>query len=95
MAHRAAHTSLSRTHRAVGWRHAYGRRDEALAAIEEAITAYRDLARARPRMFGSVLSRSLDHMAGLLSALDRNAEPEAALTEAESVRRDDVTASPV
>lgn len=51
-----------------------GRQEDALAAIEEAVTIRPDLARARPRLFGSAFSSSLDHLAGPLSALGWNTE---------------------
>lgn len=61
--------------------------EEALAAIQEAATIRRHLAHARPGLFGSALSRSLNNLAGLLSALGRNTQAEAVRGEAESVQR--------
>ena len=62
------------------------RPQEALAAIEEAVGIYRDLAAASPGAFGSDLAESLDNTAELLSALERDAEAQAARAEAALIR---------
>ena len=60
-----------------------GRREEALAAIEEAVTIYRRLTRARPAAFAGRLANSLKCQAAILSALGRDAEAKAARDEAD------------
>jgi hypothetical protein len=56
--------------------------EEALAAIEEAVTIRRELARARPTVFASSYVSSLRTRAMILSALGRSAEAQAARDEA-------------
>ena len=51
-----------------------GRREEALAAIEEAAGIYRQLAQARPDAFLPDLATALNNLARALSSLDRPAE---------------------
>jgi tetratricopeptide (TPR) repeat protein len=63
-----------------------GRREEALAAIEEAITIRRPLANAFPAIFASRYASSLENRAGILSALGRDAEAQSAREEAAAVR---------
>jgi hypothetical protein len=63
-----------------------GRPQEALAATEEAITIYRELAAASPGPFGPDLADSLDNLAALLSTLQRHTEAEAARAEAALIR---------
>lgn len=65
---------------------ALGRREEALAAVEEAVTIRRELAQARPRIFLHRLAASLDNLAARLSALGRNVEAEQAREEATRIR---------
>jgi tetratricopeptide (TPR) repeat protein len=57
---------------------ALGRREEALAAAEEAATFYRQLAATRPDAFSSYRAGSLNNLAGRLSALERREEALAA-----------------
>jgi tetratricopeptide (TPR) repeat protein len=59
-----------------------GRREEALAAAQEAVDIYRDLARARPEAFTPDLAMSLNNLANCLSALGRREEALAAAQEA-------------
>jgi hypothetical protein len=59
-----------------------GRQEEALAAIQEAVTTYRDLARTRPTVFASSYARSLQTQGTVLSALGRDAEAKAVRSEA-------------
>ena len=59
---------------------ALGRREEALAAAEEAVRLYRTLAQARPDAFMPDLAMSLNNLANMLSDLGR---PEEALAAAE------------
>ena len=58
------------------------RRDEALAAIEEATAIYRSLAEARPDAFLPAFTRSLTNQAGRLSEFERYEEALAAIEEA-------------
>ena len=51
-----------------------GRREEALAAIEEAVAAYRELARGRPDAFLPDLAMSLNNQSNRLSGLGRREE---------------------
>ena len=62
-----------------------GRREEALAAIEEAVTIRRELARTRPAVFASRYASSLKTQAMILSALGRSAEAQAARDEAAAI----------
>jgi hypothetical protein len=63
-----------------------GRREEALTAIEEAVTIRRDLAIIWPAVFADRLASSLDIQASTLSALGRPAEAQAAHDEANAIR---------
>ena len=63
-----------------------GRREEALAASEEAAALYRELARARPTVFASRFAASLENQAVILSAFGRDAEAQAARDEAAAMR---------
>jgi tetratricopeptide (TPR) repeat protein len=63
-----------------------GRREEALAAIEEAVAIRRELARARPTVFASRFAASLENQAVILSALGRDAEAQTARDEAAATR---------
>jgi tetratricopeptide (TPR) repeat protein len=64
-----------------------GRREEALAAIEEAVQLYRGLAGARRDAFTPDLAMSLNNLAGMLSNLGRREEALAAIEEAVQLRR--------
>jgi hypothetical protein len=66
---------------------ATGRREEALAAIEEAVTAYRALAEARPAAFLPDLAMSLSNQSGCLSDLGRREQALAAIEEAVTAYR--------
>jgi hypothetical protein len=63
-----------------------GRREEALAAIEEAVAIYRQLAGARPAAFLADLTTSLYNLANILSLLNRGAEASAIRNEADAAR---------
>jgi tetratricopeptide (TPR) repeat protein len=65
-----------------------GRREEALAVIEEAATAYRDLARARPDAFLPDLAGALNNQSIQLAGLGRREEALAAIEEAVTTYRD-------
>ena len=71
-----------------------GRREEALAAIEEAAGIYRDLAQARPDAFRPDLAGSLNNQAVHLAGLGRREEALAAIEEAVTIRRDLAQARP-
>ena len=62
-----------------------GRREEALAAIEQAVTIRRELARTRPTVFASRYASSRKTQAMVLSALGRSAEAQAARDEAAAI----------
>jgi hypothetical protein len=62
-----------------------GRREGALAAIEEAVTIRRKLVRTRPTVFASRYASSLKTQAVILSALGRSAEAQAARDEAAAI----------
>ena len=66
---------------------ALGRREEALTAIDEAVTAYRDLAGARPDAFLPDLASSLNNQSNQLSGLGRREEALTAINEAVTIRR--------
>ena len=63
-----------------------GRREEALAAIEEAATTYRALAQARPAVFAGRYASSLEAQAAILSELGRDSEAQAVQQEAAAIR---------
>src|SRR5271166_2699405 len=73
---------------------ALGRREEALAADEEALTAYRELARARPDAFLPDLAMWLKNLPNRLADLGRREEALAAVEEAVTVRRELARARP-
>jgi tetratricopeptide (TPR) repeat protein len=73
---------------------AVGRREDALTAIEEAVTIRRDLAAARPDAFRPVLAGSLNNLSILLNALGRREDALAAIEEAVTIRRDLAAARP-
>ena len=60
-----------------------GRQEEALAAIEEAVTIRRQLAAARPHVFSTRLMASLRLFAAILDALGRDSEAAQARAEAD------------
>jgi tetratricopeptide (TPR) repeat protein len=64
-----------------------GRREEALTAIEEAVTAYHALAQAQPNAFLPDLAMSLNNRAGRLSDLGRRGEALTASEEAVAAYR--------
>ena len=65
-----------------------GRREEALTAIEEATSAYRDLAAARSDAFLPDLAMSLNNQSLRLAELGRREEALTAIEEAVTIRRD-------
>ena len=71
-----------------------GRREEALAAVAEAVALYRDLATARPDAFRPDLAMSLNNLSARLSSLGRREEALAAVAEAVALYRDLATARP-
>ena len=71
-----------------------GRREDALAAIEEALAIQRDLAAARPDVFRPDLATSLNSLSNRLSALGRREDALAAIEEAVAIRRDFAAARP-
>ncbi len=73
---------------------ALGRREEAPAAIEEAVTIRRELAVARPDAFRPDLAGSLNNQSAFLSDLGRREEALAAIEEAVTIRRELAVARP-
>jgi tetratricopeptide (TPR) repeat protein len=71
-----------------------GRREPALAAIEEAVGIRRNLAAARPDAFLPVLAGSLDNLSNSLSDLGRREPALAAIEEAVGILRDLAAARP-
>jgi hypothetical protein len=63
-------------------------RDDALAAIQEAVTIRRELAAARPEPFRPDLAMALNNLATALAALGRGEEALAASQEAATIRRE-------
>jgi hypothetical protein len=61
-----------------------GRREDALAAIEEAVTLYRQLAATRLQIYAAPLADSLRVRAAILASLGRDSE--AARIEAEAAQ---------
>jgi hypothetical protein len=59
-----------------------GHREQALAAIEEAVTIRRQLADARPQVYSARLAASLQQLASLLEAAGRKHEGDTARAEA-------------
>lgn len=59
-----------------------GRREQALAAIDEAVTIHRQLAEALPPVFAPRLASSLNDMADILETMDRQSDADAARAEA-------------
>jgi len=64
------------------------RREDALAAIEEAVTIRRELAAAQPTVFRERLAGSLDNLASVLAALGRDTQAAAARAEAAGIREE-------
>jgi tetratricopeptide (TPR) repeat protein len=64
-----------------------GRREEALAASQEAVAIYRRLAETRPDAFLPALAMSLNNSGAMLSNLGRREEALAASQEAVDIRR--------
>ncbi|MER6452490.1 tetratricopeptide repeat protein [Streptomyces sp900105245] len=64
-----------------------GRHEDALAAIEEAVTVRRKLATARPDTFLPDLAMSLNNLSNLLGKLGRHEDALTAIEEAVTVRR--------
>ena len=73
---------------------ALGRREEALAAIEEAVAIQRDLAATRPDAFRPDLAGSLNNLSAHFSALGRREEALASNEEAVVIQRDLAAARP-
>ena len=73
---------------------AVGRREEALAAAEEATGTYRELAHARPEAFLPDLAGSLSNLGNRLSEVGRREEALAAAEEATAIRRQLAQARP-
>ncbi len=71
-----------------------GRREEALAAIEQAVTIRRQLAEARPDAFLPDLAMSLNNQSGCLADLGRREEALAAIEQAVTIRRQLAEARP-
>ncbi|HEY5894483.1 MAG TPA: tetratricopeptide repeat protein, partial [Chthoniobacterales bacterium] len=71
-----------------------GRREEALAAGEETVDLYCELARARPDAFTPDLATSLNNLSSLLSAVGRREEALAAGEEAVDLYRELARARP-
>jgi hypothetical protein len=64
-----------------------GQQQEALAAIDEAVSIRRELADARPAVFGERLAASLEAKADILIAINRDAEAGAVHDEALRIRK--------
>jgi tetratricopeptide (TPR) repeat protein len=71
-----------------------GRPEEALAAIDQAVTIYRQLAEARPAAFLPDLVGSLTNQSVYLAALGRREEALAAIDQAVTIRRQLAEARP-
>ena len=69
------------------WLSGLGRREEALAAIEEAVAIRRQLAEARPDAFLPDLATSLNNQSACLAELGRREEALAAIEEAVTIYR--------
>jgi len=69
-----------------------GRREDALTAIEEAVSVYRELAAVRPDAFLPHLAASLNNQSAFLSELGRREDALTAIDEAVSVYRGQVAA---
>ena len=73
---------------------ALGRREDALAAITEAVEIYRELAAARPDAFRPDLAGSLNNQSTALAELGRREDALAAITEAVEIYRELAAARP-
>jgi tetratricopeptide (TPR) repeat protein len=71
-----------------------GQQEEALAAIDEAVTIHRDLARAQPDAYLPYLARSLTNRSNRLAGVGRREEALAAIDEAVTIHRDLARAQP-
>ena len=71
-----------------------GRREDALAAITEAVALYRELAAARPDAFRPDLALSLNNQSNRLADLGRREDALAAITEAVALCRELAAARP-
>jgi tetratricopeptide (TPR) repeat protein len=71
-----------------------GRPEQALAAIEEAVTTYRQLAAARPDAFLPHLATSLNNLSNRLADLGRPEQALTAIEEAATTRRQLAAARP-
>ena len=71
-----------------------GRREDALAAIEEAAGIYRELAAARPDAFRPDLATSLNNLSNGLDGLGRREDALAAIEEAAGIYRELAAARP-
>jgi tetratricopeptide (TPR) repeat protein len=71
-----------------------GRREDALAASEEAVTIRRELARTRPDAFGPDLATSLNNLSADLSDLGRREDALTVVEEAVTIRRELAAARP-
>ena len=71
-----------RDHLGRDWLSRLGRREHALAAIEEAVPIRRQLADARPQVYSARLAASLQILASLLEAAGRKPEADTARAEA-------------
>ena len=69
-----------------GWLKLLGLREEALIAIDDAVTIRRRLAAAGPTVFINVHAQSLETKAEILAMYGRKAEAQAFLEEANAVR---------
>ena len=76
------------------WLSRLGRHEDALAAIEEAVTAYRQLADARPDAFLPNLAMSLNNQSLSLADLGRREDAQAAIEEAVTAYRQLADARP-
>jgi tetratricopeptide (TPR) repeat protein len=72
-----------------------GRREDALAAITEAVAIYREVAAARPEAFRPDLTASLTNQSSALAELGRREDALAASTEAAAIRRELAAIRPV
>jgi hypothetical protein len=62
-----------------------GRREDALAAIDQAVTSRRQLAAARPKVFSGDLATSLRVQARVLDSLDRSIDAAQLRVEADEL----------
>ncbi len=76
------------------WLSALGRKEEALTAISEAVTIYRQLAPAAPDAYMPGLAESLNNQSNRLSDLGRREEALTAISEAVTIRRGLVAGRP-